>query len=118
VRAVAATPDSLRHVGAAPYTSVDTLVVMDRAICDLADRRFVQHLDAPAQLHLLASLIAQAESWVAEQVALARGDGAAWGEIGRLLGTTATAARQRWARQARPPAQPGTPARCGPKDRP
>ena len=118
MRAVAATPDSLRHVGAAPYTSVDTLVVMDRALADLADRRYVQRLDTPAQLHLLASLIAQAESWVAEQVALARGDGAAWGDIGRLLGTTATAARQRWARQARPTTQPGTPVWFGPQDRP
>lgn len=84
-----------------PYTDIHTSVVLDRALLELADRRFVPTLDARVQLNLLACLIAQAESWVAEQLCVARADGATWAEIGRLLGTTATAARQRWGPVAR-----------------
>ena len=80
-----------------PYASLDTVVVIDRALLELADRRFMTSLDPRTQLHLLASIIAQAEVWVGEQVAVARGDDVGWSDIGRLLGTTATAARQRWA---------------------
>lgn len=79
-----------------PYVDIDTTVVMDRALLELADRRFTRRLDAAAQLHLLASLTAQADSWIGEQVTIARSDGATWREIGQLLGTTATAVRQRW----------------------
>jgi hypothetical protein len=87
-----------------PYTSLDTYIVLDRALVELADRRFMPTLDAPTQLHLLASIVAQAEHWLGEQVAIARKDGASWGEVGHLLGSTATAARQRWA----PPAHTAT----------
>jgi hypothetical protein len=90
-----------------PDVNIDTAAVLDRAVVELADRRFMRTLDAPTQLHLLASLIAQAETWVGEQVVIARQDSASWAEIGRLLGTTATAARQRWAStnpRRRPPA--------------
>jgi hypothetical protein len=81
--------------GTRPAVDVDTLMVMDRAICELADRRYLA-LAAANQLHLLASLIAQAEIWIAEQVALTRQDGISWAEIARLLGTTAATARQRF----------------------
>ena len=87
-----------RHPEAAhPRTGLDTFIVLDHAVVDLADRRFMRVLDPPVQLHLLASLIAQAEVWLVEQVAAARHAGASWAEIGRGLGVTATAARQRYA---------------------
>ena len=79
-----------------PQVGLDTRIVMDRAVVDLADRRLLATLDPSTQLHLLASLVAQAESWLGEQVAAAREDGASWAVIGRLLDVTATEARQRY----------------------
>lgn len=89
---------SFPHLGETPRPQIDldTHIVVDHAVVDLADRRFMRVLDAPVQVHLLASLIAQAESWLDEQVAAARQAGTPWSEIGRLLGLTATAARQRY----------------------
>jgi hypothetical protein len=87
----------VRYPAAAhPQVNLDTYLVMDHAVVDLADRRYMKHLDAAVQLHLCASLIAQTEVWVAEQVGIARQDGATWTDIGRVLGVTATAARQRY----------------------
>ena len=108
------TPSTGSSAELRPDINIDTAVVMDAALVELADRRFMRTLDPPTQLHLLASLIAQAETWVGEQVLIARQDAASWAEIGRLLGTTATAARQRWAPtnpRRRPPAPSRTEAR-------
>jgi len=99
----------LRYPAAArPQVNLDTYVVMDHAVVALADRRFMKHLDAAVQLHLFASLIAQTELWLAEQVDVAREDGATWGDIGRLLGINATTARQRYAHRATTPPSPRT----------
>src|SRR3984957_7591159 len=96
----------VRYPAAArPEVNLDTYVVMDHAVVDLADRRFMKPLDPAVQLHLLASLIAQTELWVDEQVAIARQDGATWADIGRVLGVTATAARQRSNHNTSPPAR-------------
>lgn len=57
---------------ARPRVGLDTAVVMDHAVVALADRRFMVALDAPVQLHLLASLVARAEAWLGEQIAAAR----------------------------------------------
>jgi hypothetical protein len=93
----------LRYPAAArPRIDYHTVSVLDRALIDLADRRFMKHLDAAAQLHLLASLNAQAEQWIEEQAQRARASGATWAQIGRLLGMTATVARQRYAPRAAP----------------
>ncbi|HVM12917.1 MAG TPA: hypothetical protein VM287_01120 [Egibacteraceae bacterium] len=90
---------SLRYPEAArPRVGLDTAVVLDAAVVGLADRRFMSHLDAPVQVHLLASLIAQAETWLDEQVTIARASGMSWAVIGRLLGVTAAEARRRYAR--------------------
>ena len=89
----------LRYPEAArPRVGLDTAVVLDHAVVSLADRRFMPRLDAAVQVHLLASLVAQAEAWLGEQVAIARAAGMSWAVIGRLLGVTATVARQRYAR--------------------
>lgn len=55
-------------------------------------------LDAAVQVHLLASLVAQAEVWLGEQVGLARAAGMSWAVIARLLGVSAKDARQRYSR--------------------
>lgn len=100
------TETTLRYPEAArPRVGLDTFVVMDHAVVALADRRFMATLDAPAQLHLLASLLAQAESLLGEQVAAGRANGMSWTVIGRLLGITATVARQRYGEAARTDAQ-------------
>jgi hypothetical protein len=86
-----------------PRTDFNTYFVLDRAIIDLADRRFMNVVEPRLQLHLLASLAAQAETWVTEQVAVARDSGVTWRDIGALLGLGAAVARQRYA----PPTKPG-----------
>lgn len=114
---MATTPSPRWPEAAPPRTDLDSYIVMDHAVVDLADRRFMRSLDAPVQLHLLASLCAQAEAWLAEQVAIARDMGMSWAVIGRLLGVTATVARQRYGpapgarRRARPAASTGVPPR-------
>ena len=98
-----------------PRVDLDTYIVADHAVVALADRRYLPGLDAVTQCHLLASLIAQADQWLDEQVGQARDNGATWRDVGRLVGMTATAARQRWAtpppptrtRRPQPPARPG-----------
>lgn len=112
---MATTPSSRSLEAARPRTDLDSFIVMDHAVVDLADRRFMRPLDAPVQLHLLASLCAQAEVWLAEQVTVARATGMSWPAIGRLLGITATVARQRYGatadagRRGRPAASTGVP---------
>ena len=112
---MATTPSPRHPEEARPRTGLDTFIVLDHAIVDLADRRFLRVLDAPAQLHLLASLSAQAEVWLGEQVAAARATGMSWAAIGRLIGVTAAVARQRYGvtagaeRRARPAASTGVP---------
>jgi hypothetical protein len=96
VRTMTASPSPRHPEAARPRTGLDTFVVLDHAVVALADRRFMATLDAACQLHLLASLIAQAEVWLGEQAAAARAEGMSWAAIGRLLGVTATAARQRY----------------------
>lgn len=95
-----------------PAVGLDTNLVLDHAVVDLADRRFLTRMDATTQLHLLASLLAQAEVWLGEQVAIARGGGMPWAAIGRLLGVSAAVARQRYQpptngrRRSRPTEEP------------
>lgn len=93
----------LRSPAAArPRIDYHTVLVLERALVDLADRRFMKHLDTAAQLHLLASLNAQAEKWIEEEAQRARANGATWAQIGRLLGMTAAVARQRYAPRPTP----------------
>lgn len=57
--------------------------------------------DGGAEVHLLSSLLAEAERQLPQSVALARDQDYSWAEIGDLLGTTRAAAWQRFADQAR-----------------
>lgn len=57
--------------------------------------------DGGAEVHLLASLIAEANRQLPQSVALAREQEYSWAEIGDLLGVTRAAAWQRFGEQAR-----------------
>lgn len=80
----------------APRTGDDTNDVIDDAVTALAERRGLWIGDDVTLLHLLASLIAQAERELPLAVADARAEGASWDEIARLLGTSAHEAELRF----------------------
>jgi hypothetical protein len=81
----------------APTTGEDSLRVLTDAIDGLAQLRTAYWLgDSAAQLHALASLIAQAQQLLPEAVADARNQELTWTQIGELLGVTATTAARRY----------------------
>ena len=82
----------------APATGEDTERVIDDAIETLGTLRSLPWLgDAGATLHLLTSLIAQAQHRLPRAVADARHQDYSWAQIGDLLGTTRASAWQRYA---------------------
>ena len=89
--------------------SVDdaTEAALDAAVVALGELRgFGRCHDGATGLHLLASLIAEAERRLGAAVADARGQGCSWAQIADLLGVTRASAWQRFAGQAEatPPA--------------
>jgi hypothetical protein len=94
-----AAPERTRHVG--PKTGRDTRAVIDRAVASLGRGRLPGGWlgDGGAEVHLLASLIAEAEQQLPQSVALARDQHYSWAEIGDLLGVTRAAAWQRFNEQ-------------------
>lgn len=79
-----------------PRTDHDTFQVIDDAISALADRRGLWIGDDHVLIHLLASLINQAERCLPEMVCNARLNGASWNDIAQLLGTSPDQARLRF----------------------
>lgn len=71
-----------------PLTGDDTHDIIDDAVSALAERRHMWIGDDATLIHLLASLIAQAERELPLAVADARANGATWHDIGVLLGTS------------------------------
>src|SRR6266511_3262923 len=81
-----------------PVTGVDSERVLDEAIASLGTLRDLPWLgDAGATLHLLISLIRQAEQQLPRAVADARDQEYSWAEIADLLGVTRASAWQRYA---------------------
>ena len=80
----------------APRTGDDTHDVIDDAVGALAERRDLWIGDDATLIHLIASLIAQAERELPLAVSDARAEGASWDDIGRLLGTSAHEAELRF----------------------
>ena len=80
----------------APRTDDDTNDVIDDALLALAERRGLWLGDDAVVVHLLASLIAQAERELPLAVANARANGASWDDIAELLGTSAHEAQLRF----------------------
>lgn len=93
-----------------PSTGDDTEAVIDAAIESLGTVRGLPWLgDASAHLHLLASLMAEAERRLPQAVADARDQECSWAGIGDLLGVTRASAWQRYAgrtAQSRTPPEP------------
>ncbi len=79
-----------------PRTGDDTSDVIDDAVTALAERRGLWIGDDATLIHLLASLIAQAERELPLAVADARAEGASWNDIGMLLRTSANEAELRF----------------------
>jgi hypothetical protein len=88
-----------RHIG--PAAGEDTKRVLDDAIASLAALRGLWLGDAGVELHLLASLIAEAESRLPQEVADARDEHYSWAAIADLLGVTRASAWQRYAGRTR-----------------
>ena len=81
-----------------PTTGPDTTTVLNDAIAALATiRNLPWHGDAGATLHLLISLIHQAEQQLPHAVADARDQNYTWAQIADLTGTTRASAWQRYA---------------------
>jgi len=82
----------------APATDEDSRAVLDSAIEALGTLRGLEWLgDAGATLHLLASLVAEANARFPRAVADARDQEYSWAEVADLLGVTRASAWQRYA---------------------
>jgi hypothetical protein len=79
----------------------DSFDVVDEAISELAGRRGLWIGDDAVLIHLLASLIAQAERCLPEAVLIARANGCGWDVIAQLLGTSPDEALLRFDPQSR-----------------
>jgi hypothetical protein len=85
----------------APAAGDDTEIVLEAAMERLAELRGLPCTgDAAAQLHLLASLMAETERRLPRAVAAARDHQCSWAQIGDLLGVTRASA---WQRHGSPP---------------
>ena len=88
-----AVPGELRR----PSIDEETEAVLDEAVASLGALRGLEWLgDDGVVVHLLASLIAQAENLLGEAVAGALDQGYAWADLARLLGTSETDVHQRF----------------------
>jgi hypothetical protein len=79
-----------------PIVDDDSATVVDEAVRSLTMLRSpLEDGDAGARLHALASLIAQAETFITDTVAAARDQGYTWPEIANRLALTTTTTRRR-----------------------
>jgi hypothetical protein len=80
-----------------PTTGDDTESVLEAAIDSLGGLRGLAWLgDAATRLHLLASLMAEAEGHLPRAVADARDQDCSWAQIADILGVTRASAHQRY----------------------
>jgi len=79
-----------------PRSDDDTFELIDHALAALAKRRGLWLGDDAVLIHLLASLIDQAQRCLPEAVLGARDHGASWQDIATLLATSPEEARLRF----------------------
>ena len=79
-----------------PLTDADTFDVLDDAPTALAERKGLWLGDDTVLIHLLASLIDQAQRALPDAVHTARENGATWTDIAQLLATSPDEARLRF----------------------
>jgi hypothetical protein len=80
----------------APRSDDDTFDAIDDAMSALAERRGLWIGDDHVAIHLLASLIDQAERCLPEIVTNARANGTSWNDIAQLLGDSPDETRLRF----------------------
>lgn len=91
-----ADPRTITHPGHA-LVDDDSAAVLDEATVELTLLRSPMQLgDCLADLHALASLLAQIHAWLPVVVAGARGQGHGWRDIAGQLGVTPATARRRY----------------------
>lgn len=94
--------DPLRVHPDHPVTDDDSAEAVESAVDELSmGRSPANHGHAGLRLHVLASLIAQAEALIPDAVADAREHGFWWSEIADELGITEPTARRRYSSYAR-----------------
>lgn len=87
---------------APPRIGENSAVVLTEALDSLSLMRFPLSLgDATAELHCLASLLADAKARIPDAVADARDQDHSWEEIATCLGISPSVARRRFAAHAR-----------------
>ena len=92
-----AVPDRTHHVP--PRVDEYSAIALSEATATLGSLRGLSWLgEAGVELHLLTSLLQQAQARLPDAVAEARDQDYSWAEIGDLLGTTRAAAWQRYGR--------------------
>jgi hypothetical protein len=79
-----------------PTTDRDTLTILDQSIRILADRRGLWLNTDAVFVHLIASLIDQAQNILPVMVRNARQNGATWNDIAQLLAMTPEEAQQQF----------------------
>lgn len=89
--------ESRRDHYRAPATDADSHAAVQAAIESLGAARNLDTDDTGSRLHLLASLLAQAQLVVPRAVNQAREQDLSWAEIADLLGVTRASAWQRYA---------------------
>lgn len=80
----------------APATGADSQGALDAAVEFLCAARDLDTRDPTATLHLVASLIAEAQARLPRAVRQARDYGCSWAEVADLLGVTRASAWQRY----------------------
>jgi hypothetical protein len=86
-----------------PVTDADSADILERAVHELSVYRSpLNEGHAGLRLHVLASLIAQAQTLLPDAVADARESGFYWSEIAAELGVTTATARRHYANRRTP----------------
>jgi len=103
--------EPMTFIARPPVRDGDTFAVLDDALLALAERKGLWLCDDLAFIHLLASLIGQAERWLPDAVLGARDNGAGWHDIATVLATSPDQAQLRFdpdlAEPRRPWGHPG-----------
>lgn len=89
-------PEAFLATAPAPRTDEHTFAVLDDALAALAARRGLCLGDEHVMIHLLASLIEQAERCLPAEVLTARDNGSSWPQVAQLLGTSEHEAQSRF----------------------
>ncbi|MBA2438746.1 MAG: hypothetical protein H0V52_10445 [Acidimicrobiia bacterium] len=90
--------DDVARPPALPFSDDHTRALIDQAVASLISLRLpLSHDDAAAELHALASIVAEAQARLPYAATDARDQDHSWAEIATCLGVSPAAARRRFA---------------------